>query len=72
MYDTVSYIVRHAPYPLASDPNHADLDVLADLIEADKVRTIIDRSYPLGEVPEAIRQLKAGHAPGKIVIAVHH
>jgi NADPH:quinone reductase-like Zn-dependent oxidoreductase len=31
---------------------------------------VIDKTYPLSEVPEAIRHLKAGHAPGKIVIAV--
>ncbi len=56
--------------PLASDPNHADLQVLAELIETDQVRTVIDKTYPLSEVPDAIRQLKAGHARGKIVIAV--
>ena len=56
--------------PLASDPNHADLQVLAELIETDQVRTVIDTTYPLTEVPEAIRHLKTGHARGKIVIAV--
>ncbi len=56
--------------PLASDPNHADLQVLTELIETDKVRPVIDTTYPLSEVPEAIRHLKAGHARGKIVIAV--
>ena len=56
--------------PLASDPNHADLQVLAELIETDQVRTVIDKTYPLSEVPDAIRQVKAGHPRGKIVIAV--
>ena len=56
--------------PLASEPNQADLRFLKELIEADKVMPVIDKTYPLSEVPEAIRYLKAGHARGKIVIAV--
>jgi NADPH:quinone reductase-like Zn-dependent oxidoreductase len=35
-----------------------------------KVTPIIDRTYPLRSVPEAIRYLEAGHAQGKIVITV--
>jgi NADPH:quinone reductase-like Zn-dependent oxidoreductase len=56
--------------PLASAPNHADLQLLAGLVETDKVRTVIDRTYPLSEVPDAIGHLKAGHNPGKIVIDI--
>jgi NADPH:quinone reductase-like Zn-dependent oxidoreductase len=56
--------------PLASEPNQADLRFLKELIETDKVTPVIDKTYPLSEVPEAIRYLKAGHARGKIVIAV--
>ena len=56
--------------PLASEPNQADLQFLKELIETDKVTPVIDKTYPLGEVPEAIRYLKAGHARGKIIIAV--
>jgi len=44
--------------------------VLKELIEAGKVTPVIDRTYPLGEAPEAIRYLEAGHARGKIVITV--
>lgn len=47
-----------------------DLVVLTELIEAGKVRPVIDRTYPLGEAPEAIRYLETGHARGKIVITV--
>ena len=56
--------------PLASEPNQADLRFLTELIETDKVTSVIDKAYPLSEVPEAIRYLKAGHAQGKIVIAI--
>jgi NADPH:quinone reductase-like Zn-dependent oxidoreductase len=50
--------------------NHEDLLVLKDLIESGKITPIIDRTYPLAEVPEAIRYLEGGHACGKVVITV--
>jgi NADPH:quinone reductase-like Zn-dependent oxidoreductase len=50
--------------------NTADLQFLKDLIEAGKVTPVIDRTFALGEVPDAIRYLNDGHAQGKIVIAV--
>jgi NADPH:quinone reductase-like Zn-dependent oxidoreductase len=50
--------------------NHEDMLVLKELIESGKVTPVIDRTYPLSEVPEAIRYLEEGHAKGKIVISV--
>jgi NADPH:quinone reductase-like Zn-dependent oxidoreductase len=47
-----------------------DLQVLKELIEAGKVSPVIDRTYSLSEVPEAIRYLEEGHARGKVVITV--
>jgi len=41
-----------------------------ELIEAGKLTPVIDRTYPLSEVPEAIRHLEAGHTRGKLVITV--
>src|SRR5918993_2112868 len=51
-----------------SSENHEDLIVLKDLIESGAVTPVIDRTYPLAEVPEAIRYLQEGHAQGKVVI----
>ena len=53
-----------------SRENHEDLIVLKELIEAGKVTPVIDRTYPLSEVPEAIRYLREGRARGKVVITV--
>jgi NADPH:quinone reductase-like Zn-dependent oxidoreductase len=50
--------------------NKKDLLFIKELLEAGKVVPVIDRTYPLSEVPEAIRYLEAGHAQGKVVIMV--
>jgi NADPH:quinone reductase-like Zn-dependent oxidoreductase len=55
---------------LMAHPNHDDLAFVKDLLEAGKIRPVIDRCYPLSEVPDAMRYLEAGHAQGKIVITV--
>ena len=47
-----------------------DLGTLRELMQAGKLRPVIDRQYRLSEVPEAIRYLEAGHARGKVVITV--
>jgi NADPH:quinone reductase-like Zn-dependent oxidoreductase len=48
----------------------ADLQFLTELIEAGKVAPVIDKTYPLSQVADAIRYLHAGHARGKVVITV--
>lgn len=47
-----------------------DLIVLKDLIEAGKLTPVIDRRYPLSEVPAAMRYMEEGHARGKIIITI--
>lgn len=47
-----------------------DLHVLKKLIEAGQVTPVIDKTYPLSKVPEAIRYLEEGRARGKLVITV--
>jgi NADPH:quinone reductase-like Zn-dependent oxidoreductase len=44
--------------------------ILADLMQSGKVTPVIDRTYKLSDVPEALRYLEQGHARGKVVIAV--
>jgi NADPH:quinone reductase-like Zn-dependent oxidoreductase len=43
---------------------------MKELLETGKVVPVIDRCYPLGEVPEALRYIEEGHAQGKVVITV--
>jgi NADPH:quinone reductase-like Zn-dependent oxidoreductase len=57
------------PFRGAKDPGDR-LVVLKELIESGKITPVIDRTFPLSEVPEAIRYLESGKAQGKIVITV--
>jgi NADPH:quinone reductase-like Zn-dependent oxidoreductase len=66
----VSAFSRQRLRPLVAKERSEDLLVLKELIEAGKVTPVIDRTYPLREVPEAIRYLEEGHARGKVVIRV--
>jgi NADPH:quinone reductase-like Zn-dependent oxidoreductase len=47
-----------------------DLQDLKELLEARKISPVIDRSYTLSEVPEALRYYGKGYTRGKIVITV--
>ena len=53
-----------------SELNDEDMAVLRDLIEAGKVKPVIDRRYTLSQVPEAVRYLETGRARAKVVISV--
>jgi NADPH:quinone reductase-like Zn-dependent oxidoreductase len=46
------------------------LNTIVELIQAGKLTTVIDRRYPLSEVPQALRYLGEGHAKGKVVITI--
>jgi NADPH:quinone reductase-like Zn-dependent oxidoreductase len=55
---------------MLTDIQREDLVFLKDLIETGKVTPVIDRRYPLSEVPDAIRYLETMRARGKVVITV--
>jgi NADPH:quinone reductase-like Zn-dependent oxidoreductase len=48
----------------------SDLAYMGELIETGKVRSVIDRRYPLSQAVEALRYLGEGHARGKIILSV--
>src|SRR5712675_611561 len=47
---------------MMADANHKDLTILADMMQAGTVKPIIDRTYPLSQIADAIRYLEQGHA----------
>ena len=51
-------------------PNQKDLLFIKELLETGRIKPVIDRRYPLSEVPEAVRYVEAGHATGKVVITL--
>jgi NADPH:quinone reductase-like Zn-dependent oxidoreductase len=55
---------------LLTDMRREDLDTLRELFEAGTLRAVIDRTYPLDNVADALRYVGAGHAPGKVVITI--
>jgi NADPH:quinone reductase-like Zn-dependent oxidoreductase len=63
------FVSQLHPLRGAKDPGDRLL-LLKELIEAGKITPVIDRTFPLREVPEAIRYLESGQARGKVVISV--
>lgn len=66
----VSPFVNQTLRPFVMSPKNADLVALKDLMEVGKVRPVVDRTYRLAEVPQAIAYVGGGHARGKVVISV--
>src|SRR6266536_4687623 len=55
---------------MLAELNQKDLTFLADLMQSGKVTPVIDRTYTLSELPQAIQYLEQGHARGKVVVKV--
>ena len=66
----LSPFVRQKLGTWISKEREEDLETLRELLEAGKVTPVVDRTFPLSEVPEAIRYLRDGRARGKVVITV--
>jgi NADPH:quinone reductase-like Zn-dependent oxidoreductase len=55
-------------YPILVASKGADLDYIRSLIEEGRLRTVIDRTFPVAEIAEAQMYSKTGRAKGKIVL----
>ena len=55
---------------LASKEHYTHVEAVTRFIETGQVAPSVDRTYPLAEVPDAMRHLEAGHARGKIAITI--
>jgi NADPH:quinone reductase-like Zn-dependent oxidoreductase len=66
----LSRFVRHRLLSVTEKPSRENLAALRDLVESGAVTPVIDRTYPLSDVPEAIRYLEVDHARAKVVITV--
>jgi NADPH:quinone reductase-like Zn-dependent oxidoreductase len=61
---------RLTMYISSTNKRQADLDALCQQIEAGHLTPVVGKTYPLAEVPKAIRHLESGHAQGKIAITI--
>jgi NADPH:quinone reductase-like Zn-dependent oxidoreductase len=66
----VGPLVHQRIRQLTSSVKQQDLLVLKDLMEAGKVRPVIDTTFPLNEVPSAVRRWEEGQVQGKIAITI--
>ena len=66
----LSVFGRHKMGTWISTQPRDDLEALRELLEAGKVTPVVDRTFPLSEVADAIRYLRDGRARGKVVITV--
>lgn len=66
----ISPFVSQKMSMMIAEITSADLKLLSDLTESGKVTPVIDRTYKLDQVPDAIRYLEQGHARGKVIVSV--
>lgn len=66
-----SLVTRQRLTTFVAREDAAHLERLADLVESGHVEPIVDRSYPLADVADAIAHLESGRTRGKIAITVH-
>ena len=63
-------LISRRTVSLSHEPNVDDLVYMSELIEADKVKPVIDRVFPFGEIAKAMRYHETGDPQGKVVLTM--
>ena len=63
-------VVRHRLRFFVARVNSEDLSLLGELMQSGKLRPVIDSTYPLSRLPQAIQHWEAGRVRGKVVVTV--
>lgn len=66
----LSPFVRQRLISVSDKPNAPDIETLAAMVDAGDIAPVVDRIYPLAEVPDAMHHLEDGHPKGKVVVSV--
>ena len=66
----LSWVVSQDLSMMLATMTKEDLGILSELAQAGKITPVIDRTFPLSQLPEAVRYLETGHARGKVAILV--
>jgi NADPH:quinone reductase-like Zn-dependent oxidoreductase len=63
------FVTQEVGFMLA-DVTKSDLTYLAENVQTGKLKVVIDKTYPLSQLPDAMRYLETGRARGKVVVTV--
>jgi NADPH:quinone reductase-like Zn-dependent oxidoreductase len=63
------FVTQEVGFMLA-DVTKSDLTYLAEAVQNGKLKVVIDKTYPLNQLPDALRYLETGRARGKVVVTV--
>src|SRR5262249_12447348 len=55
---------------MMADSNQKDLALLAEWVQSGKLKPVIDRTYKLSDIQQAIAYVEEGHARGKVIVTV--
>jgi NADPH:quinone reductase-like Zn-dependent oxidoreductase len=66
----LSLFGKHKYLPFIAKSNRGDLELLAELLASEKITSVIDRTFDLPHVPDAVDYVKGKHARGKVAITI--